>query len=109
MRVQVTKTMTRALNQECSNREFTNIDKFEYDSLLPYQYQFCVDDDLFRALDNGDYDSSTDTFKFIRVIYKPECYSVDRYITSYDLYKAFLSSDKSYDGFMDNVFNEYEI
>lgn len=114
MNVKITKTMVTALNKELKARKkngvYTSIYTFDYDdTLTPKMYETFVNDDLFKALDNGDFDASKSAFKTIRVIYNDDCYAVNRYITTDDLIKCFNHSDKTYDGFLEAVFDNFEI
>ena len=109
MRVQVTKTMVNALNKALKARTFTNILKFEYDTLSLHEYQIFVSDNIWQAYDNGDYNANEGTFKFIRIIYKEECFSVDRFLTTYELIKCFKTCSRDYNTFINNVFDACEI
>ncbi len=113
MNVKVTKTMTTALNKELKARKkdgiYTSIYTFDYDDTLTTNMYSTFVDDPFNAYDNGDYKHDTNTFKTIRVIYNDDCYAVDRYITTDDLLICFNHSDKTYDGFIKAVFDDFEI
>lgn len=109
MRVQVSKTMVKTLNKALKDRSFTNIERFDYDTLPLNLYQRFISDDIFTAEDYGDYNTETRSFKFIRVIYKPECYSVDRFITTYDLHDFYKHCDGTLQNFTDQLFNAAEI
>lgn len=113
MYIKVSKKMVNELNKALKKRKkggtYTSIYSFNYDYCDLRQYELNVDSDLFHALDYDDYDGITNTFKFIRIIYNENCYSFDRFITTYDLNRIFKSCDKTLDGFINEVFNTYEI
>lgn len=106
MKVKVTKTMAKALNKALQDQ--SSIQEFIFDSCDKdaYIHFFNVD----YALNNEqDFDYITNKFKYIIVRYKDECYSFDNYIGSYDLIKCFNRSDHTYNGFINAVFDAYEI
>ena len=111
MKVKITKAMAKALNTALKARKkagtCTNIYNFDFTEMPIDIYARCVDWDL---MDNsGDWNSNTNKFKVIQIEYNENCYSVDRFITTNDLVKCFRASDKTYNGFVDAVFNAFEI
>lgn len=109
MRVKASVKMCKELLKAAKHAEFTSIQTIYLDTAKPEIYERYISDDLFNALDYGDFDSSRGLVKFITVVYKPECYSVDRYFTTYDLVKAFKHSDKTLAGFLQSCLSIMEI
>lgn len=109
MKIKATKTMCKALLKAAKNADYTSIKDIILDAAKPDFYERYIDADPFNALDYGDFDASTGLIKFITVIYKDECYSVNRYFTTHDLIKEFNHSDHTYDGFMNQVLSLIEI
>lgn len=108
MRVQVTKTMTAALNKALKTRK-SSIKSFIYDAVNVNDYiLLCGEYDTFYN-ERYDYSSDDGTFKLIKVCYKSECYALDDVITTNDLIKAFKASDHTLNGFINEIFNKYEI
>ena len=108
MKTKVSKTMVKTLNKELKSRDFTNIDKFIYDDTLDYDmYYHFVDSNTFEH--ENDYDIEDSRFKVITIVYKPECYSNNRYITTNDLIDAARHANCDYTAFINEIFNMYEI
>ena len=109
MQVKATKKMCKELLKAARAAAFTSIQDIQLDKAKPDFYERYVDDNLFNALDYGDYDASTGLIKFITVIYKDECYSVNRYFTTLDLIKEFNHSDHTFTGFINQCLSLIEI
>lgn len=109
MKVKVSKTVAKELLKAAKKQDFTSIQNIIVDALPPTEYEHFVNYDLFNALDYGDFDAAHGVIKFLRVIYKEECYSLDRFFTTYDLLKEFNNSDHTLAGFTKNVLSLLEI
>lgn len=109
MRIKVSKKMCKELLKAVKSADFSNIQDIYLDTARPEIYERYINNNLFNALDYGDFDSSTGLIKFITVVYKSECYSVDRYFTTYDLVKEFKHSDKTLAGFLRSCLSLMEI
>lgn len=109
MKVKATKKICHELLKAAKKADYTSIQDVFIDTAKPDFYARYVDDDLFHALDYGDYDASTGLIKFIKVVYKEDCYAVNRYFTTYDLVKEFNHSDKTTAGFINQCLSLMEI
>ena len=109
MKVKATKKMCKELLKAAKNADYTSIQNIFIDTATPDFYERYVDNNLFNALDYGDYDAGEGLIKFITVIYKEDCYSVNRYFTTRDLVNEFKHSDRTYEGFINQVLSLIEI
>lgn len=61
----------------------------------------------FSLLDHiSDYDYETETFSVIRVSYPAECFAMCKYLTTRDLNRIFMRSDKTAAGFIEAIKDE---
>ena len=103
MRVKATKKMMMELNKKAVGNYC--IDFFE---LLkePYDIYNRIVFDPFEH--EEDYNTETGLFNVIKVIYKPDMFSLPRYITTEDLRHEYHKGD-TLDRFITRVINAYEI
>ena len=82
-------------------RKLLNGCKVDLVYLTPEQFRCCVD---YNDLDHEvDYDWQKSIFKVIRVIYPSEDYACNKYLTTKDLHYCLGQSDKSFNGFMEQL------
>lgn len=105
MLVKATRTMLSELKKENEKRNTGY--NFRFVTMDQGTYQGLVDYDLFR--NEQDYSIRTGKFSVIAVEYPPEMYCSARYLTTNDLSRCFRYSNKTYEGFMEEVFSEIEI
>lgn len=107
MKVKVTKTFVNELNKV----------KKQYPKFKDYEIEFCeMDENTYRwyvDLDAwwtecDDFNLKTGKFNAIRVIYPPDYCACNKFITTKDLNKIYLRSDKTYAGFFADVLEEIE-
>ena len=106
MKVKVTKIMTNTLDKYAKNHGVKY--RFVYHTATLDYYRTAVNLDVFGAYDNGDFDENNGVFKYIAVIYPPEWYAVNQYITTADLRRLFDKSD-TVDSFCERVIEAYAI
>lgn len=105
MLVKATRKMLSELRKENDRRETGYT--FRFRKMDRNTYGAYVDYDLLR--NEQDYSYTTGKFSVIEIEYQPEMYCSARYLTTKDLDRCFRYSDKTYKGFMDQVFAEIEI
>lgn len=98
MKVKVSKVMEKFINQNvahvCGCR--CHLVKMSVQS-----YEYNVD---YNAIRNEmDYDPKTGNMKALLIEYSPESYAMPKYITTRDLLKAFKSSNKTANGFINEL------
>ena len=71
------------------------------------QYTMLVDYDIYTGA--KDYDSKTDTYKVIEILYPVEYYAMPRYINTEFLKRVFKDSDKTLDGYKKELINAIEV
>lgn len=104
MIVKVSKTLVNYLNKEIKNGL-----RFEYREIKPELYKVCVNCMPEWVDLETDYNPKTDKMKYITVIYPPEYYALNDYISTSELLRIFKRSDKTAAGFIESVKNEYMI
>lgn len=109
MKVKATKRMCKELLKAAKAANYTSIEDIFIDTASPEFYERFINDDLFEAVDYGDFDAATGLIKFITVIYKDTCYSVNRYFTTYDLVNEYNHSDHTFSGFINQCLSLMEI
>lgn len=75
--------------------------KIDLVKLSENEFKWLVDYDIWR--NEKDYSIEDGKFKAIRIIYPQEYYACDKYITTRDLEYAFKQSDKTLNGFIDEL------
>ena len=100
MVVKVSKKMAKQLQKEF--KEY----KIEYQEMTEQVYSYCVDINSFNH--DNDYDFITNKFKVLKVIYPSSFYALPKYLTTNDLLRLFLKSNKTYKSFIAKVKNEIE-
>jgi hypothetical protein len=106
MYIKVSKAMCKELNKNMKEASYC-VSKIVYDEMSPQAYKSLVDSDLYS--NEIDYNINTGRFKVLCVIYKDDCYCMDKYLTTRDLNRLFNDSDKSAEGFFNEVNNEIMI
>lgn len=104
MLVKATKKMMKELNK----RAITNycIDFFQFLELPIDAYKaFFLDSPLDHM---NDYNAAKNVMNVIKVVYKPEMYSLDHYITTNDLIREYRPGDTA-ERFLQRVINAVEI
>jgi len=101
MIVKASNPMTKAL--AAALPEYT----FRLEKLTPQQFSLYVDIDAWKHDD--DYNARTGKMQAIKVIYPDNYYCYPHYLTTRDLIKAFRKSDKTLNGFIQEVKNEIEV
>lgn len=101
MQTKVTKKMAALLNKNFKNYEI------KVTNLTVDEFKFKVNYSLFDDLE--DFDSSSNTFKVIKVLYPFEYYAMPTYLTTRILTRLYENSDKTLEGFLQQVFNSIEI
>ena len=105
MYIKVSKAMTKELKKNIKAAAYC-VDSVVYREMSPQEYEAYVD---YSFNHNEDYNYSKGVFKVLCVIYKDECYAMNKYLTTRDLNYCFNNSDKSYNGFFNKVNNEIMI
>lgn len=100
MKVKVTKTMTKFLQQQLKSEKLL----ITHEKLNQNYYRVYVDYNLIDHIDDYNYD--TQLFSVIRINYPAECYALCRYLTTRDLNRIFIRSDRSAAGFIAAVKDE---
>ena len=92
MKVQVTKAMATFLNK--------NIQQYTFSVAKVHTWYYS---------DPIDYDNKSGMTKVIRVSYPAEYYAMPKELSTTDLAKIFMRSDRTADGFIQAVMREIEI
>lgn len=82
MKIKATKTVVRFLNKNKLSDQYS----FHFVELPEHYYsRLCVD--VFSSIfdHEDDFNFETGLFNTIKVVYDPECYAMDRYITTKEL------------------------
>lgn len=95
LNIKVTNPMVKALKKIMPKYEVALV------KLTREEYSYFVDYDVHR--NEVDYDWKICMFKVIRIIYPPEDYACNKYLTTRDLSYCFKQSDKTLKGFLDEV------
>lgn len=103
MKVKVSKTMVKTLNQELKEKGL----RFDFVTMPENCYKFYVSYDILTNSD--DYNYETEKFSVISVSYPNDYYACNNYLSSNDLRKCFLNSDRTYSGFIQSVYDEVAI
>ena len=103
MQVKATKAMTAAINKCSGKGEF----KAHYVTLTPAQYSIIVGDPFRNEM--HDFNPATGKMCAIMIEYPPEEYAPERYVTSRDLIRIFHDSDRTIQGFFDQVYQALRI
>ena len=106
MRVAATSLMARSIHKSMKTRGFDGSVSFV--RIPRNNYTLVVGGNIYD--NERDYDDRTGTFKTIKVEYPSDYYACPRYLTSKDL-RAIMAgaTEKTYDGFMNEVYREIEI
>lgn len=105
MKVQATKTMTKAINDFL--KENGERMRAIYETMSRRAFEINVDFDFWD--NERDYLPASDKMRAVKIVYPVEYYAMPRYLTSAALVKLFRKSDKSYNGFMREVLDEISI
>lgn len=103
MRVEASKTMTRELKKAITGYEFCYIE------LNPDAYSWNVASIWDNEIDLKYTKEGKPVFRAIKVIYPPEFYAMPYYLTTRELNKIFRNSNKTLEGFMNEVKAAIEI
>ena len=102
MRLILSNQMVKELKKELNGIADVKLVK-----IYPETYKACVDYDLWKHED--DFSATTNTLRAAQVIYPAESYALPAYITSQDLKRCFAMSDRTWNGFFNEIRNEYAI
>lgn len=104
MKVKVSKTMVKFLNDNLLKSKGY---KAVFNEMNTNQYSFYVS---YEIMDHeNDYNYNTAKMKSIKILYPDDYYAVPRFLTTNDLVKIFKNSDKTVQGFLNELWNEIEI
>lgn len=101
MKVKVSNPMLKALKQAIPQYKFYLLE------LSPHNYSMLIDYDTWNH--EIDFNIAKNVFKAIQVVYPSEYYAMNRYLTTKDLSRCFKESDKTWNGFINQVLREIEI
>ena len=107
MKVKVSKVMLNEMIKWFKGKKEFNGYGFWYCEMTPEQYEYCVD---YRGVweNEIDYDYAKNKVKVLAISYPEDYYACDKYLTTKDLLKCFRNSDKTLNGFMQEIANEIE-
>jgi len=107
MKLKPSKVMAGAIEKEARKAglfgEISCIEKYDF---TPENYSIYVGNCMYNY---DDYDYTKGTFSAIVITYKPECYAMEKYLTSHDLRKICERNGYTYDGLMAGILEEIEI
>lgn len=106
MYIKISKVMVKELKKNIKAAAYC-VDSVVYREMSPREYESLVDSDL--CSNEIDYNINTGRFKVLCVIYKGDCYCMNKYLTTRDLNRLFNDSDKTAEGFFNEVNNEIMI
>lgn len=101
MKVKATQPMTKLIKERFPTFGVRLV-KF-----TPDEYKTFVDYDVFR--NEKDYNPRTGKLQAIRIDYPADCYAMPRYVTTKDLIRVFMASDRTLSGFISSLENEIAI
>ena len=104
MQVKVSKTMVKFLNNNLLKSKGY---KAVFNEMTTDQYFLSVSYDIMDH--ENDYNYNTGKMKSIKILYPDNYYAVPRFLTTNDLVKIFKNSDKTVQGFLNELWNEIEI
>lgn len=102
MKAILSNQMVKALKTE-----LTGIGEIKMFRLTPEAYKAHVDIDLWKHED--DFLASSNTIRVVKLIYPAEDYAMPAYITTQDLKRCLAMSDRTWNGFFNEIRNEYAI
>ena len=104
MQVKVSKVMVKFLNNNLLKSKGY---KAVFNEMTTDQYCLYVN---YNIMDHeNDYNYNTGKMKSIKILYPDNYYAVPRFLTTNDLVKIFKNSDKTVQGFLNELWNEIEI
>lgn len=103
LKVKVSNPMAKAIKTALNGIAFD----VEIGKMNIELYQALVDYDALNHTE--DWDAKANKLKVIRIEYPADCYAMPTYITTKDLTRIFRNSDHTYNGFMNEIRNEYAI
>lgn len=107
MKVKVSKTMLKEMIKYFEKKKEYNGYGFWYCEMSPEQFRYCVDYNGIWEHET-DYDYTKNKIKVLEITYPEEFYANDKYLTTKDLVKCFRNSDKTLNGFMEQIASEIE-
>ncbi len=102
MYIRVSKAMLKEIKKNIKAAAYC-VDSVVYREMSPQEYKYSVD--IYPFNHEEDYDCKKGAFKVLCVIYKDDCYAMNKYITTRDLNTCFRDCDKSYEDFFYEVNN----
>lgn len=106
MKIKATKTMATALNKAMKNSKLSGY-KVSLEKFTERQFSLYVDIDSYKH--DADYNLEDGTFNVLKIAYPQDYYACNRYLTTRDLVNIYKHSDKTYDGFMQQVIESIEV
>lgn len=105
MKVQATTTMTKELNKyfKANNIPFNAV----YESMSENAYKWYVSTDIWD--NEADYIPQSGKMRAIKIYYPDNYYATPRYLTSRDLVRVFRKSDKTFNGFMKDLYDDIAV
>ena len=105
VQVAATKTITKYLND--NKPENSSVYNISYHTTSVFNYGLAIGDSYFN---DQDYLPISNTMRFLQVEYKPECYAMNRYLTTRELNKIFtVYKCKTLDDLIQAIYEEIEI
>lgn len=105
MKVQATKSMTRAINDYLKSKGEKMV--AVYETMSREAYKIKVDFGIWS--NENDYLPASGEMRAIKIVYPSEYYAMPQYLTSAALVKIFRKTDKTFNGFMSAVLDEISI
>ena len=103
MKVKTSNTMVSFIKK---NIKIKDIDRVYLKKINYGVYQWYCN---YNANCNLDYDYKTNLYKVIVITYKDNCYACDKYLTTTDLINFYKMSNKTTQGFIDELKANIEI
>lgn len=107
MKVKITKKMVNEIKKAFAKIEKVKNYDVEYVKMSSRQYNYCVDFDN-KSMDY-DYNWLNGEWVVIKILYPNEYYAMPKYITTVDLLNIFRKSNKTLDGFMQELADFLEV
>ncbi len=104
MQVKVSKTMAKSINSYFNDKGVSY--HAEVVEFTPQSYDYHVGSSY---LNDEDFDAETNMMKVIVVEYPYEYYAMPRYLSTRELRSIYHTSNRTMNGFMDELFAEIEI
>lgn len=104
MQVKVSKTMAKSINSYFNDNGISY--RAEVIEMAPRSYDVYVGNSV---MNDEDFDMETNMMKVIIIDYPSEYYAMPRYLSTRELRSIYYNSNRTMNGFMDELFEEIEI